>query len=162
MRFVDATLARRMEAAEDEAQLAIAAVLQQTKPQINAGVLEIGDGHAVFAGKDSPVGRTIGFGFQGPVTAADIDAVEGFYRSKGVPAQFDVTPLQHESLGAMLHERGYSMLELNNVMARSLGRQETWREHVDGIEFRACAPADASLWTETMLRGFFPEGPIPD
>src|SRR6185369_12457223 len=108
-----------------------------------------------------PVGRTIGFGFSGAVNAADIDAVEAFYAAKGVPAQFDVTPLQHESLTALLHERGYSMSELNNVMARRIGREETWVEEVEGITFRDCTADQAALWTDTMLRGFFPDGDIP-
>ena len=161
MKFVDSALARRMEASEDEAQLAVAGVLRQTQPEIGTGILTIGDGHAVFAGKNSPVGRTIGFGFAGPVTAADIDAVESFYAAKGAPAQFDVTPLQHESLTTLLHERGYSMSELNNVMARRIGPEESWPQEADGIEFRACPPEQASLWTDTMLRGFFPNGDIP-
>jgi hypothetical protein len=162
MRFIDSTLARRLEASEDEAQIAISAVLQETQSEIGSAVLTVGDGHAVFAGKNSPVGRTIGFGFAGPVKADDIDTVESFYASKGVPAQFDVTPLQHESLTALLHERGYSMSELNNVMARQIGPGEKWEEEVSGIEFRLCAPAEAALWTDTMLRGFFPDGAIPE
>lgn len=162
MKFVDPTLARRLEASEDEAQLAIAHVLQQRNPAIGAAVFAIGDGHAVFAGQGSPVGRTIGYGFDRPATAADIDAVEAFYASHDVPAQFDVTPLQHESLTSLLHERGYSMSELNNVMARELRPEETWSEEVPGVEFRDCTPDQAPLWAETMMRGFFPEGPIPD
>lgn len=162
MKFVDATLARRLEASEGESQLAVAAVLQQRNPSLGAAIFPIRDGHAVFAGRGSPVGRTIGFGFDGAVTAADIDAVEAFYASHGVPAQFDVTPLQHESLNALLHERGYSMSELNNVMARELRPEEKWSEDVSGVEFRNCTPEQAPLWSETMLRGFFPDGPIPD
>ena len=161
MKFVDATLARQLEASEDEAQLAIAAVLQRSQPEVSAEVFTIGDGHAVFAGKNSPVGRTIGFGFAAPVTAADIDKVEAFYAAHSAPAQFDVTPLQHESLTTLLHERGYSMSELNNVMARSIGPGETWAGDADGIEFRVCSPDQAELWTDTMLRGFFPGGDIP-
>ena len=162
MKFVDAMLARRMEAAEDEAQLAIAAVLQRTHPEIGAAVLEVGDGHAVFAGKNSPVGRTIGFGFDRAVTAADIDGVERFYAAHGAPAQFDVTPLQDESLTVLLRERGYSMTELNNVMAREIATAAPGEELPGGIAFRACTPEEAPLWAETMLRGFFPDGPIPD
>jgi GNAT superfamily N-acetyltransferase len=162
MKFVDATLARRLEASEDEAQLAISAVLQRRNPSTGAAVFDVGDGHAVFAGKGSPVGRTIGYGFDRAATAADIDAVEAFYASHGVPAQFDVTPLQHESLTALLYERGYSMLELNNVMARELRREENWSDAVSCIEFRDCSPDLAPLWAETMMRGFFPDGPVPD
>lgn len=162
MKFVDASLARRLEASEDESQLAVAAVLQQRNPALSAEVMTIGDGHAVFAGQGSPVGRTIGFGFDRIVTSADVEAVEAFYASHGVPAQFDVTPLQHESLTALLQERGYCMSELNNVMARELRPEKKWPAEVSGIEFRDSPSDQAPLWADTMMRGFFPEGPMPD
>ena len=162
MKFIDAPLARRLEASEDEAQLAVAAVLQKTQSEIGAAVLTIGDGHAAFAGKNSPVGRTIGFGFTGPVSATDIDKVEAFYAAHDALAQFDVTPLQHESLTALLHERGYSMSELNNVMARRINPEEIWNEQLDGLEFRDCSSTEAALWTNTMLRGFFADSAIPE
>ena len=100
-------------------------------------------------------------GFAGPVTATQVDTVENFYRQHGVPAQFDVTPLTHDSLTALLHQRGYSMSELNNVMARRIFGGEIWAEEANGVEFRNCAPADVARWTNTMLRGFFPDAPIP-
>lgn len=161
MKFVDCALARRMEAAEDEAQLAIAAVLQQQRPQTGAEALAIAGGHAVFAGANSPVGRAIALGLAGPVSGAEVDEVEAFYRRHGAPAQFDVTPLTHESLLAQLLERRYAATELNNVLARHLSPGESFPEEVDGIEFRPCAPQQAQLWTQTMLHGFFADAEIP-
>ena len=162
MKYVDTNLARRMEAAEDVPQMEIARVLQRTHPEVGADILEIAGGHAVFAGLNSPVGRAIGLGFEGAVTATQLDEVEAFYKQHNAPSQVDITPVTHGSLLELLKMRGYVLAELNNVMARKLEPRERFEESVPGVEFRACAPEQVPLWTNTMLRGFFPEGQIPE
>ena len=162
MKYVDANLARRMEAAEDVPQVEIARVLQRTHPEVGADILEIAGGHAVFAGLNSPVGRAIGLGLDGAVTATQLDEVEAFYQQHHAPSQVDITPVTHGSLLELLKTRGYVLAELNNVMARRLEPGERFQESVPGVEFRACAPEQIQLWTHTMLRGFFPEGQIPE
>ena len=162
MKFVDTTLARRLEAAEDVPQVEIARVLQRTHPEIGADILEIAGGHAVFAGLNSPVGRAIGLGLDGPVIAAQLDEAEAFYRSHNAPCQVDLTPVTHASLLELLKARGYGIAELNNVMARKLAPHERFEENAGGCEFRVCSPQEAPLWTHTMLRGFFAEGQIPE
>jgi GNAT superfamily N-acetyltransferase len=162
MKYVDTTLARRMEAAEDEPQVEIARVLQRAHPEVGADMLEIAGGHAVFAGLNSPVGRAIGLGFDGAVTATQLDEVEAFYKQHHAPSQVDITPITHGSLLELLKTRGYVLAELNNVMARKLEARECFEEGVAGVEFRACAPQETQLWTHAMLRGFFPEDRIPE
>ena len=162
MKFVDSTLARRLEAAEDTPQLEIARVLQGTHPEIGADILEIAGGHAVFAGLNSPVGRAIGMGLDGAVIAAQLDEVEAFYRGHNAPCQVDITPVTHGSLLELLKTRGYVITELNNVMARRVEPHERFEENADGCDFRACSPEDVQLWTHTMLCGFFPEDQIPE
>ena len=162
MKYVDTTLARRMEAAEDVPQVEIARVLQRTHPEVGADILEIAGGHAVFAGLNSPVGRAIGLGFDAAVTAAQLDEVEAFYKKHDAPSTVDITPVTHGSLLELLKTRGYVLAELNNVMTRKLEPRERFEESVPGVEFRACAPEETQLWTHTMLRGFFPEDQIPE
>jgi GNAT superfamily N-acetyltransferase len=162
MKYVDTNLARRLEAAEDVPQMEIARVLQRTHPEVGADILEIAGGHAVFAGLNSPVGRAIGLGFDGAVTATQLDEVEAFYNKHNAPSQVDITPVTHGSLLELLKTRGYVLAELNNVMARKLEPRERFEESVPGVEFRACAPEETQLWTHTMLRGFFPENQIPE
>lgn len=161
MQFVDRALARRLEASEDEAQLAVAAVLGSRRPDLQPGSMEVAGGHAVFAGKGSPVGRVIAAGLAGPVTEAEVDEVEAFYHARGAPAQFDITPLTDDSLPTILRRRGYMMTELNNVMARRITAKDHFEDEIAG-EFRACAPDEAMLWSRTMLRGFFTESPPPE
>jgi len=162
MRYVDTNLARRMEAAEDVPQVEIARVLQRTHPEVGADILEIAGGHAVFAGLNSPVGRAIGLGLDGAVTATQLDEVEAFYKQHNAPSQVDITPVSHGSLLELLKTRGYVLGELNNVMARKLEPGERFEDSVAGVEFRACAPEQVPLWTNTMLRGCFPEDQIPE
>ena len=157
MQFVDSAMAQRLEAAEDQPQIEIARALHRLRPELGADVREIAGGHMVYAGPKSLVGRAIGLGLNGSVTAAQLDQVEAFYRSHNAPAQVDITPLTHASLLEMLKARGYVFSELNNVMARRLEPGEKFQEDVPGLEFRPCAPDQASLWAQTMLRGFFPE-----
>ncbi|MBZ5630133.1 MAG: GNAT family N-acetyltransferase [Acidobacteriia bacterium] len=161
MKFVDTSLARRLEAAEEVPQIEIARVLQRVNPEIGADILAIAGGHAVFAGLNSPVGRAIGLGLDSPVTAAQLDEVEAFYKQHNAPSQVDITPVTHGSLLELLKTRGYVMTELNNVMARRLEPYERFEENALGCEFRACTPEDVQLWTHTMLCGFFPEDQIP-
>ena len=162
MKYVDRILARRLEAGEDEAQLGIADVLRRLRPELGAASLEIAGGHAVFAGKNSPVGRAIAAGLSASISEGDVDRVEEFYRARGAPAQFDVTPLTDESLAAILHKRRYAMSELNNVMARRLAPSDHFPADAKGVEFRPCSPDDAMLWTRTMLRGFFADSQVPE
>ena len=144
MKYVDTNLARRMEAAEDVPQVEIARVLQRTHPEVGADILEIAGGHAVFAGLNSPVGRAIGLGFDGAVSAAQLDEVEAFYKQHNAPSAVDITPVTHGSLLELLKKRGYVLAELNNVMARKLEPHERFEESVPGVEFRACATEETT------------------
>ena len=124
MDFVDQALARRLESAEEMPQVQYAHLYQKLKPEIGAAVEPICGGHMIFAGLNSPIGRTVGMGFDGSATAADLDRMEQFYRSHGAPSQIDVCPLTDPPLFEMLKQRGYGMAELNNVLFRKLDGED--------------------------------------
>jgi hypothetical protein len=161
MQFVDTSLARRLEAAEDVPQTEIARVLRRTHPEIGADIMDIAGGHAVFAGLSSPVGRAIGLGLDGAVIAPQLDELEAFYKNHKAPSQVDITPVTHSSLLELLKTRGYVIAELNNVMARRLDPHERFEENASGCEFRTCGAEEVQLWIHTMLRGFFADDKIP-
>ncbi len=126
MDFVDQALARRLESAEEMPQVHYAHLYQKLKPEIGAAVEPICGGHMIFAGLNSPIGRTVGMGFDGSATAADLDRMEQFYRSHGAPSQIDVCPLTDPPLFEMLKQRSYVMAEFNNVSVSATrpGRSE--------------------------------------
>jgi ribosomal protein S18 acetylase RimI-like enzyme len=116
MQFVDKAFARRLESAEEVPQVDCARMFQKLRPEVGADFAPFCGGHMMFAGLDSPIGHAAGLGFDGPVTAADLDQLEAFYRSHGAPAQLDLCPLTDPSVLELVSARGYCIAELNNVL----------------------------------------------
>jgi len=161
MDFVDQALARRLESAEEMPQVHYARIYQKLKPEIGAAVEPICGGHMIFAGLNSPIGRTVGMGFDGSATAADLDRMEQFYRSHSAPPQIDVCPLTDPSLLELLKPRGYQMLELNNVLFRRLDGKQSAQD-LAGITIRRGNAKEADAFAEIVVRSFFPDGGEPE
>ena len=161
MEFVDKALARRLEAAEEIPQVNYGRLYQKLRPEIGAAVEPICGGHMIFAGVGSPIGRTVGMGFDGTATADDLDRMEEFYRAHGAPSQVDVCPLTDPPLLELLKQRGYTMGELNNVLFCRLNGER--RSQVpDGFRIRAAGSEEAGRLADILVRGFFPEGNAPE
>jgi len=161
LHFVDKAFARRLEAAEDVAQVRYARFYQQLRPEIGAAAEEICGGHMAFAGVGSPIGRAIGLGLDGPVSLADLGRMEGFYRSHQAPAQIDITPLHDPSLWELLRARGYMMAELNNVLYRPLNPRETLPASPSSVMVRPGHLEEAGELACIAERSFFPDGGAP-
>jgi GNAT superfamily N-acetyltransferase len=160
MDFVDQALARRLESAEEMPQVHYARLYQKLKPEIGAAVEPICGGHMIFAGLNSPIGRTVGMGFDGSATAADLDRMEQFYRSHGAPSQIDVCPLTDPPLFEMLKQRSYGMAELNNVLFRRLDDDEPAAPV--GATIRQGHAEEAEAFSGIVVRSFFPNGDAPE
>lgn len=158
MDFVDQALARRLESAEEVPQVRYAEMYQRVHPQIGAAFEPVCGGHMIFAGVGSPIGRVTGAGFKGPVSAAEIDRIEDFYRAHGAPSQIDVCPLTHGSLMELVKQRNYTLAELNNVLYRRLDPNETFPATA-GI--RPGRADEAAEFSAIMERCFFPDGNSP-
>ncbi|HJT86366.1 MAG TPA: GNAT family N-acetyltransferase, partial [Bryobacteraceae bacterium] len=138
--FADAALARRLEAAE-----------AGNARCYGSEVLEIAGGCAVFAGVDSPLTQAVGMGLNGPVSAAELDAMDAFFRSRGAAASVDLCPLASPELIDGLSTRGYRIKEFNNVLVKRLaGAQITFTPHI-----RRAVPGEQDLWAHTVGCGFF-------
>jgi GNAT superfamily N-acetyltransferase len=165
MDFVDQALARRLESAEEMPQVHYANLYQKLKPEIGAAVESICGGHMIFAGLNSPIGRTVGMGFDGSATTADLDRMEQFYRSHNAPSQIDVCPLTDPALSEMLKQRGYVMTELNNVLFRRIDKDTDKEERVSdpaGTTIRRGHAEEANAFSAIVVRSFFPAGDAPE
>lgn len=91
---------------------------------------------------------------EGPVTAADLDAVEGFYRSKGSPTVIHLCPLADPTLAELTGERGYRITEFNSVLVRSVHYGELIPTPAPGICARPARGDEADRWAKVMLHGF--------
>jgi hypothetical protein len=158
MDFVDQALARRLESAEEIPQIRYAEIYQRVRPEIGAAAEPICGGHMIFAGVGSPIGRVTGAGFNGPVSAAEMDRIEEFYRAHGASSQVDVCPLTDGSLMELVKQRNYTLAELNNVLYRRLDPDETF---VAMAGLRAGRVEEAGEFSAIVERSFFPEGNSP-
>jgi len=121
----------------------------------------IAGGTAAFGGKTYPANHVVGMGLYGPVTADDVDRVEAFYRSRGVPCEIVVSPLADPTLRDLLAPRGYRITEFNSVLIRRL--DDFQLVEPDGsISLERVSPAAVKLWSDVVTRGFSEFGPLPD
>jgi GNAT superfamily N-acetyltransferase len=161
MQFVDRALARRFESAEEMPQVHHAYADQKMRPHIGSAVEPIAGGHMIFAGLGSPIGRAVGMGFEAPVTEADFDQLENFYYSRKAPAQLDYCPLTDISLLEIARKRGYTIAELNNVLARKLDPAETFPPVPAGFTIRPGKSEEALAFSTIVRLSFFPDGGEP-
>jgi GNAT superfamily N-acetyltransferase len=147
-------LARRIEAAEAALVSDYARAAGRLFPGLGEAVEEVGGGVAAFAGPESPLGRAVGVGLAGPVTAADLDRIEGFYFARGSSVQVDLCPLAHPTLRELLAARGYTLLEFNDVLVRGLGEPPARRSAPASLSVVEVAAGEADLWVRTISRGF--------
>jgi GNAT superfamily N-acetyltransferase len=135
--FSDTALARRIEAAE------------ALNSAGSGESIAICGGYATFAGVGSPLTHAIGLGMNGPVNAAQFEAMEHFFRARGVPVNLDFCPHADFSFVELLGAGGYRIVECNNVLVAPVAGSSEAR-------VRMAARNEEPLWTSTMLDGFFP------
>jgi ribosomal protein S18 acetylase RimI-like enzyme len=161
MQFVDKAFARRLESAEEIPQVDCARMFQKLRPEMGADFAPICGGHMMFAGLNSPIGHAAGLGFDGPVTPADLDRLEAFYRSHNAPAQLDLCPLTDPTLLEIVSARGYQIAELNNVLYRPLDSDPSI-DIPSGVEIRRSGPQEADVFSNLLARSFFDKEAPPD
>ncbi|HLH38807.1 MAG TPA: hypothetical protein VKX39_06640 [Bryobacteraceae bacterium] len=134
--FSDTALARRIERGES----------------LNAAgcgeSIAVAGGFAAFSGVGSPLTHAIGLGLNGPISAAEFDCLERFYRSRGASINVDFCPLADPSMLKLLGDRAYRIVECNNVLAGPAAGSPDAR-------VRMIHPGEEELWTRIMLEGFF-------
>jgi GNAT superfamily N-acetyltransferase len=141
----DRALAQRIEAVDS----AIASSFIQN-PESHAMEAAAG-GYCLFGGAGSPLTHAVGIGMSAPVAEAELDRIEQFYHSRGVPCAIDLCPLADEGLIRMIQSRGYFVTELNNVLAR---RIQPGEQFAADTRIRRMEAGEQSLWSRVILCGF--------
>jgi GNAT superfamily N-acetyltransferase len=152
--FTGHALARRLEMNEGFGIAASMKMANQLRPDIGSTFEVLGDAYAIFAGRNSPISRTVGLGMNGPVSAGDLEQVEEFYRSRQTPVQIDLCPLADASLKDLLNERGYQLSEFFNVWIQPLASYEAADTEAEGVSVRETRPTDADDWIRAVSGGF--------
>jgi len=156
--FVDLNFARRLEMAETLSPVYVNA-LQRYAPDATSEM--VAGGTAVFGGRSYPANHIVGMGLYGPVSLAEVERVEDFYRSRGVPCEIVVSPLADRSLPELLGSRGYRITEFNSVLILPLHEHELIEPAAE-ITIERVSEATEQLWGHVLVRGFAEFGVLPE
>ncbi len=156
MPFADLALARRLEEANARWRAACAHAHAGVHPEAGVAVEPLAGGYAVHNPLGSPPRRACayGIGLAGPVREGDLDRLEAFYRTRGVPPQIDLCPLADPSLVELLSRRGYRLEDWTNVLARDLPAGPPAAPPQADVEVRRAGLPEAELWAGVVARGF--------
>ncbi len=146
--FVDLDFARRLEMAETITPDCVEGLRRFDSTQPIAAET-IAGGVAFFGGLTYPANQMVGMGLYGEVTGDDVDRVEQFFRSRGVPSTIVVSPLADLSLVTLLGQRGYRIAEFNSVLIRNIGADETFAPPADVVIERV-TPETARPWSAPL------------
>lgn len=153
--FADIDLARRLERTEARGNIEFVEARVKSHPDRGAAWIEVAGTCAMFDGVGSPLTQTFGLGMLQPVTAADMDAIEEFFRSRGADVFHEVCPLADPSVFALFKERGYHPVEFSNVLYRPITPDLRLDAHVnERVNVRIRKKDEVQLWADTASEGW--------
>lgn len=163
MQFADLALARRLETTDALAGVEFARSWARQNSFTGEVFFPVAGGHAGFGGVDSPLTQAFGLGLNGPVTEADLAAMEEFYRGHKSAVNIETCPLADPSLLKLLNERGYRPIEYSNVLVRELTGDDSraWPDPTSKVRVRRPAEHEAESYSLVVVKSFFENTEIP-
>lgn len=153
--------AARLEWALAATGRAVAEAMALRDPGSGAGALESRAGMAVFAGAGSPLTQGLAMGLRGPVTPAELDAIEARLRPSGTgPRQLEVCPFADPGLPALLAGRGYRVNEWQLVWTRPVPDRPP-APPPPGLAVRRVRPGEEELYCRVVMAGFLETEDVP-
>ncbi|HKQ74848.1 MAG TPA: GNAT family N-acetyltransferase [Blastocatellia bacterium] len=153
--FSDLSLSRRLERAEARSNAEFVEARASLFPESGAEWIEVAGAYAMFDGVGSPLTQTFGLGVFDPVTPADMDRLEEFFRQRGAHVHHEISPMADASLLALLSERGYQPIELTSVMYRPIGPGvQLASPRNEKIQARLMREGEEELWAQTAAKGW--------
>jgi GNAT superfamily N-acetyltransferase len=134
-------------------------------PASGASVLEVAGGVAIFAGAGSPLTQGLAMGLHGPLTAAQLDAMERHVCPAGHgPKQLELCPFVDPSLPALLADRAYRLNEWQLVWTCAVGNRpvEPGRPPDDALVVRRLRPGEEDVFFRCVLAGFLESEDVPE
>jgi GNAT superfamily N-acetyltransferase len=154
--------ARALERALAVCCRAVATAMARRDPASGAGTLDSPAGSAIFAGKGSPLTQGLAMGLEGPVSAAELDAIEAHLRPDGQGTrQLELCPFADPTLPALLAERRYRVHEWQLVWTRALSNEPLAPPPSD-LEIRRVQPGEEDLFFRVVLAGFMESEAVPE
>jgi GNAT superfamily N-acetyltransferase len=153
--------AARLEWAQAATCRAVAAAMARRDPASGAGALESPAGMAIYGGDGSPLTQGMAMGLRGPVSAADLDAIEAHLRRGGTgPSQLELSPFADPTLLALVAERRYRITEWQLVWTRAVPA-EPLAPPPPELTVRPIRAGEEELHCRVSLAGFLESEDVP-
>jgi GNAT superfamily N-acetyltransferase len=152
--LVDRALSQRLERAEGMANRRMIEARARLAPQTGAAWLESAGAYAMFDGAESPLTQTFCLGMFAVPTPESLDAIEGFYRARGVAVNQEVSPIADPSVFPLLVARGYHPIEFTSVMFRPIDIEIAAPADNPDIEVTRVIGDDDGRWAKTAAAGW--------
>src|SRR5690349_11570282 len=160
--FVDQALSARFERFEAFAAREMVAIRAREHPNSGAGVIERAGATCAWFAPESDLSHVFALGLQ-KTAAADLDAIEDFYRGKGDQrVRIELSPHARKDALNLLRARGYAVTAFEQVLAMPLAAPSANAN--DRVTVRPIDPGDAddvALWVRIAGEGFFAPGMVP-
>jgi GNAT superfamily N-acetyltransferase len=153
--FSDRALACRLERTEANANARFVDARARLAPDSDAQWIEVAGVQAMYDGPSSPCTQTFGLGLFRMPTAAEMDALEAFFRDRGAPVLHEVSPMADRAVLDMLYQRGYRPVEFTSVLFRPLSRVPSNAGPSDlSVSVRQVGGEEQGLWARTAVEGW--------
>jgi hypothetical protein len=96
------------------------------------------------------------------VLAEELDHMERFFFQQGSPVVLDLCTLAHQSIWALVQERGYVVREVSNVMVRRLAFDEQFPPLPSSFQISSVSSDNIYDWGGMVVRGFLETEEVPE
>lgn len=150
--FASTSLATRIERAEMRLTQSMITAIERDTP--DAFAMPIAGGVAAYAGPSSPMSKMIGVGWDGVPDDASLGAVEERFRACRAALQAEVSTLANPAIATHLTQRGYALVNFENVSGRALGPLDQDIPLTPGLRIDAMTETNATAWIDAAITGF--------
>ena len=108
MLFATATLAGRIERAEDPLARAFAECARIRRDDVL--ITPVGGAAAIYGGPNQPFNKVVGLGFAAPVDETTLSSIEREFDARSAPVRVELSTLADTAVAPMLTARGYTLV----------------------------------------------------
>ena len=153
--FADIDLARRLERTEARSNADFVEARARAFPDRGATWIDVAGAYALFDGVGSPLTQTFGLGVFLEITAADMDKLEEFFRSRGADVFHEVCPIADNSVFTLFNERNYRPIEFSSVLYRPIDPDLRLSSSPnEAVRVRLVDDGEVDLWAQTASEGW--------
>jgi len=129
--------------------------VRRNRAEPDVMIRSLAGGAALYSSAGSPLNKVVGLGFAGPVDGEQLGAIEREYAARRAPVHVELSSLGDPSIGALLTSRGYRLVGFENVLGRSLPKDNEPGLAVNGSStIEVDRAADLEEWLDTVVTGF--------